>query len=137
LGSSAYRNWTPGSYEYLAAVHEIGHALGFIHPFAASPPIRPEMNSIVFTVMSYSSVPGNPNSTLSYWPTTPMVIDVDSIQYLYGANLNGHAGDDTYAYAGASRYMETIWDAGGNDTIRADGTRPARIDLREGVDYGS
>ena len=69
---------------------------------------------------------------LNFHPTTPMVLDIAAVQYLYGANTHYHAGDDTYTFNDANNYHETLWDAGGTDTIRYDGTISALIDLNPG-----
>jgi hypothetical protein len=63
-------------------------------------------------------------------PITPMRWDIAVLQVLYGANMTYNAGDTVYAFAGDARYNQTIWDAGGNDTIVATGRREVEIDLR-------
>ena len=72
-------SWMRGSYEYVAAVHEIGHALGLKHPFDDAPTLRPSLDSRSFTVMSYSSFGGQEGSSFSFEPTTP-----------YGARHSGY-----------------------------------------------
>jgi len=66
-------------------------------------------------------------------PTTPMPLDIKAAQYLYGANNTYHAGDDVYTYFEGQNYFETIWDAGGNDTIVYSGSDHAEINLRPGA----
>lgn len=68
--------------------------------------------------MTYSDRPGHKDWILSYQPTTSMMLDIKAIQYLYGANMATHSGDDTYIFEQGSNYFETIWDAGGNDTLQ-------------------
>ncbi|WP_178076446.1 MULTISPECIES: M10 family metallopeptidase, partial [unclassified Pseudomonas] len=103
-----------GSYDYLTFVHEIGHALGLKHPFDASNTnkllLDPSLDDVHFTVMSY-------NSNYSYQPTTPMVLDIITMQSLYGANMLWQTGDNVYKWDANQSIFETIWDAGGNDTI--------------------
>jgi Ca2+-binding RTX toxin-like protein len=105
-----------GSYDYMTFIHEIGHALGLKHPFDVSSTnktlLDPLLDDVHFTVMSY-------NSNYSYQPTTPMVLDILAIQSLYGANMLWQAGDTIYKWAADQSIFETIWDAGGNDTIDA------------------
>ncbi|WP_181376324.1 M10 family metallopeptidase, partial [Novimethylophilus kurashikiensis] len=133
--------WTLGSYEYQTAIHEIGHALGLKHPFEASTlnsqTIDPSLDSRSFTVMSYSAQPGNSSTYFSYEPTTPMILDIAAIQSLYGVNTQFHAGDNLYSFGGTGNYHQTIWDAGGNDTIQYTSTTGGTIDLRSGVNGGS
>jgi Ca2+-binding RTX toxin-like protein len=78
--------------------------------------------------------------TLSYYPTTPMVLDVLAAQALYGANTSYHSGNDTYAFSqNATTYM-TIWDGGGGDALSIAGnTKAGFLDLRPGEysDVGS
>ncbi|MFS2071434.1 M10 family metallopeptidase C-terminal domain-containing protein [Pseudomonas sp. CT11-2] len=119
-----------GSFDYLTFVHEIGHALGLKHPFDTTPDnklvLDPSLDDVRFTVMSY-------NDSYSYQPTTPMLLDILAIQSLYGANTQWQAGNTVYSWAPTQSVFETIWDAGGNDTIDASNQLAAvRINLNEG-----
>jgi serralysin len=140
--SSSYDyTWTAGSYEYLTAIHEIGHALGLKHPFEAldnnSTIISSSLDSRSYTIMSYSAAAGNTSTYFNYEPTTPMVLDVAAIQMIYGANTSYNSGNTNYTFSGSSYYHQTIWDAGGTDTIVYTGSSGGVIDLREGTDAGS
>ncbi|MFJ4497967.1 M10 family metallopeptidase C-terminal domain-containing protein [Pseudomonas atacamensis] len=120
-----------GSYDYLTFLHEIGHAIGLKHPFATSVTnntvLDASLDDVRFTVMSY-------NDNYSYQPTTPMLLDILAIQSLYGANNAWQAGNTTYSWANNQSVFETIWDAGGTDTIDASNQLNAvRIDLNEGA----
>jgi serralysin len=119
-----------GTYDYLTFVHEIGHALGLKHPFSQSVSnptvLAPQYDDVRYTVMSY-------DSAYSYEPTTPMLLDIAAIQSLYGANTQWQTGNNTYSWAADQSVFETIWDAGGNDTIDASNQLAAvRINLNEG-----
>ena len=150
--SAAGWDWNASGLGYVTAIHELGHAVfnlgdvttdrglnGAVLPAADN--FRGE------TVMSYSIVPGATTGqgtinqgNLSYWPTTPMVLDVLAAQWLYGANTAWHAGDDVYSFSQATTVYLTLWDGGGNDTISIAGnTRAGIIDLRPGAysDVGS
>ena len=73
---------------------------------------------ILNTVMSYTSVAGHTGASgLTFYPTTLMPDDIAAIQYIYGANTTYHSGDDNYVFNEGQDYLQTIWDAGGNDTV--------------------
>ncbi|WP_407315044.1 M10 family metallopeptidase C-terminal domain-containing protein [Pseudomonas sp. nanlin1] len=119
-----------GSYDYMTFVHEIGHALGLKHPFETSwlnrSILRDPYDDARYTLMSYTN-------DYSYSPTTPMLLDIQAIQYLYGANMAYNAGDTSYSWAPEKSVFETIWDGGGNDTIDASNQAASvRINLNEG-----
>lgn len=132
-----FQDWIPGSISFETILHEIGHALGLKHPFADSDDpsasvLPADLDSVMYTVMSYSykNLQGDEGTEFSFHPTTPMLLDIAAIQYLYGANTNYHAGNDIYTYNDTNTYHETIWDAGGSsDTIHYTGTIPGLINL--------
>lgn len=130
-----------GSYEYMVALHEVGHSLGLKHPHdvsSNSTTLSLEFDSVEFTVMSYRSyvgdeVPGG--YSVEYWgyPQSLMMIDIAAIQLLYGADYSAEAGDTVYridettgemtvdgvslGMPGANRVLRTIWDGDGFDTL--------------------
>ena len=135
--SSRTAAWTAGSYEYKTTLHEIGHALGLKHPFDEGSGTNPtviaaELDTRSLTLMSYSAAPGRSDTRFSYEPTTPMLLDIVAIQALYGVNTKFNASNTTYAFSGTATYHQTIWDGGGNDTLRYDSTRGGLLDLRAG-----
>lgn len=113
------RDPQPGSHAYFAYLHEIGHALGLLHPHEAGMPA--ELDSLEYTVMSYRAWVGDdPGGTLPAgitYPTTPMLLDILAIQHLYGANVLSHAGNDSYSWDAGENLFETVWDSGGIDTL--------------------
>ena len=151
-GFSFPEGWAAGTQNFLTLLHEVGHALGLKHPhdggmagepgWPATPVILPftgtdtlNTQSTQTMVMAYNDIPGlaefNGLALQSdFAPTTPMRYDIAAIQYLYGANTTHNAGDTVYTFAGNARYNQTIWDAGGKDTIVATGTRSVEVDLR-------
>lgn len=140
-GTSFTNVWAKGSFEYLTVVHEIGHALGLKHPFDTSSQsttlLDPSLDSRSYTVMSYSADPGNINSAFSYEPTTPMVLDIQALQTLYGKNTSTNAGNTNYVFQSGADYHQTIWDAGGTDTITYQSSTGGEIDLNAGIGGGS
>jgi Ca2+-binding RTX toxin-like protein len=131
--SPTTNNPTPvkGTYDFMTFVHEIGHALGLKHPFEASHSntqvIAPEFDDSHYTIMSY-------NNSYSYQPTTPMLLDILAMQQLYGANTLWQTGNNVYSWASDKSIFETIWDAGGNDTIDASNQLASvLLDLNEGA----
>ena len=140
-------DWSAGTYNYESLIHEIGHGLGLKHPGnyngdgEGSPPfLSSTLDFRNYTIMSYN----DPNNDY-YWdssknisilvaPDTPMVYDIQAIQYLYGANTNYHTGNDTYTFYPDEPFYTTIWDAGGTDTIDISAFNlGSNINLRSGT----
>lgn len=136
LGDNPY-NHNPPLYSYgfgSGLLHEIGHALGLKHPHQETnvhnigPVATFGNDAILYTVMSYFDHVGDENDGIesSRLPITPMVSDIAAIQWLYGANMTYNSGNTVYDYSSYDQILETIWDAGGNDTI-AWGNRPEAV----------
>lgn len=133
-----------GGLNFVTFLHEIGHGLGLNHPHAdeigerAFPGVtgqfstgRFEFNSGLYTVMSYNDATpsiGDPPSQGYGWAATPMAFDIAAIQLIYGPNMQTGAGANTYTLPhvnGPGTFWQSIWDAGGIDTIVAS---PAALD---------
>lgn len=111
----------PFTYDFLAMMHEIGHALGLDHPFEGNI-IPAGYDNARYTIMSYTQPKGvfyfQPGATeAQYILVTPMIYDIAAVQKIYGANMSYHTGNDVYAFQQSQPVYQTIWDAGGNDTI--------------------
>ena len=144
---SASSSMPQGGYEYFTLLHELGHALGLKHPFETSafnPVVANPGNTVsgswdsnLFTLMSYTPVPGTQMVGFTFNPTTPMLLDIAAMQALYGANTGYNAGDTVYSFNDnpGQYYFQTLWDGGGHNTIDYTGNTAASIDLRAG--YGS
>lgn len=144
-GAPAGTDWGAGSVNYESLLHEVGHALGLKHPFDGDVRLPADNDTEQYTVMSYTSAKhstffkvtdtptGQSGELYEVHPDTPMLYDVAAMQYLYGANMSYHAGNDVYTFEPSTPFIRTIWDGGGNDTISvANFSLGTKIDLRAG-----
>lgn len=146
VNDGRFDNPVPGTYADWTILHEAGHAMGLKHSHeqglfggripesletfltdVRGPVLGSSLDTLEFTVMTYT---GNP-TTFSH-PQTLMMLDIQAIQYLYGANFDHNSGDTTYTWdsstgtmsingaaqrtPGENRVFMTIWDGNGNDT---------------------
>ena len=130
--------------DFYVLLHELGHALGLKHPhdqfdlWTATdhfvyPVFEADLDSLEYTIMSYNStVRYDDVSGTSLWPQTLMYGDILALQALYGVNATTTAGSDVYIFNQQSRDYATVWDYGGNDTIRVNGSTSVEIDLTPG-----
>ena len=121
--------WQEGGYGFGTLFHEIGHALGLTHPFSASAQggvtlaNNDPLNDTRHTIMAYNDAKDSHvlAGGTTYYPLQPdslMPFDIEALQYLYGAKASA-TGDNTYAWGDKPEILQTIWDAGGIDTIDA------------------
>jgi Ca2+-binding RTX toxin-like protein len=135
-------DFSPGTEGFTTLLHEIGHALGLIHP--NNSPNDPAF-TVQTTIMSYNDWPGDlfrdvipvgGDYDFDYFyvtEETPSIYDIAAIQHLYGANTGYRSGNDTYTFNPLTPFFRTLWDGGGNDTLSVENfSESCAIDLREG-----
>jgi len=145
-GGAANTNWSVGSDNFGSLIHELGHALGLKHPFEGGVVLPAATDSTQYSLMSYTPAAhslyvsvthsGNTWSWSSYniEPSTPMLYDIQAMQYLYGANTIYNTGDNVYTFDPLVPFIKTLWDAAGSDTISVSNfALGCTIDLRPGA----
>lgn len=145
--NAEYYGLEPGQFGFRMMLHEVGHAMGLVHPFEGSVVLPEAEDSQNATVMSYNgsdqNAPaggyvGGAVATRSgpFAPQTLMIYDIAAIQAIYGANHDYNAGNNTYTFTGAPAVF-TLWDGNGTDTLDAMGHNGSTLDLREGLAFVS
>ncbi|MFA7282177.1 MAG: pre-peptidase C-terminal domain-containing protein, partial [Sterolibacterium sp.] len=118
--SASTSTLSPGGYGYLTLIHEIGHALGLKHPGdydagddRVPPPFLPAaFDTEKFTVMSYLD-----NSDSTTYHSTPALIDIAALQYLYGINTSESGSSHTFSFSNSSAFVTSLLAGGSNDII--------------------
>ena len=136
-----------GGFGYETFVHELGHALGLLHPHDTEdgsglfPGVTLDkandrgdnnLNQVIYTVMSYNEYDQVKGDSSYGYVAGPMAYDIAAIQFLYGAKV-ANTGTDTYWLPdtnGVGTYWTCIWDTSGVDAIAYGGNGRATIDLR-------
>lgn len=141
-----FDNPVPGNFADWTILHEAGHALGLKHSHeeglfggripesleefltdVSGPVLDPALDTLEFTIMTYNGTP----DTFDH-PQSLMMLDIQAIQYLYGADFDTNSGNTTYSWdastgtmsidgvagrtPGDNRVFMTVWDGNGNDT---------------------
>lgn len=143
-----------GGFSFVTITHELLHGLGMSHPHddgGGSPVMRGvtspfddfgtyDLNQGVFTTMSFNSGLlqdggiGAVSDGLDFgYEAGPMALDIAVLQDKYGANRSHASGGNTYDLPdrnASGTFWQSIWDTGGDDTLRYRGERDATIDLR-------
>lgn len=134
--------------------HEIGHALGLKHPHEGAVTIPTDYDINAYTVMSYNNSPGGSvagvfSKTFTSWEQSLMLLDIQALQSMYGANFTTNSGDTIYTFSPTTGEMlingliqgpvasnvvfRAIWDGGGTDTYNFSNYHEnQRVDLNPG-----
>ena len=137
--TEASSRFDPGSFGFSVLMHEIGHTLGLKHPgpydtgggAGGGPYLPAEYDTRAHTQMSYHDAPSFAYTLVR--PVTPMLYDIQAVQYLYGPNMAWRTGDDVYRFDAYS-LPQCVWDAGGSNTFDFSASgRAAEIDLHAGA----
>ena len=107
---------------YNILIHEIQHSLGIEHPGNHKTIHFP--NKLFYSNYSIMSsecydehskyIDNGIEYSVSYGS---MVYDIAALQYLYGANTKYNSGNTNYKFNANQPFIESIWDASGNDTF--------------------
>ena len=150
----------PGSPVFFVMLHEITHALGLDHAFdfpayftvmgsggrstlIIGEPAAEEYPLTFTDGPTFSSTPFENSFRLSHVTQSNLgQYDILALQQLYGPNNAFNAADTVYSWEENPRIIETIWDAGGADTIDTSNQNSSSlIDLRAGnfstIDFGN
>ena len=117
----------------LHALQALGLSLGLAYHGEYNVMHGIDFYDYAYSIFSRTAYPGEIKSTVSFNPTTPMIYDIEAIQYIYGANMSYNSGNTVYTFNQGSNYFQTIWDGGGIDTIQWNGTtQGVYISLEQG-----
>ncbi len=102
-------------------LHEIGHALGFKHPFEDDPTLAPALDNWAYTVMSYTP-DASDGGTLG-------TFDVQAVQHVYGGPGSDGGHLSSWSWNPTTRVLtqigtslgETIFGTGQRDVIEGGG----------------
>ena len=141
------------SFNFFAAIHEIGHALGLSHPFDGSSAdgttLDPSVDNFRKSVMSYVQKDRNlkfsyndagQNISETFLASSPMMLDIEAVTFTYGReNDLSKATDTIFNFSptnenGTYEKIHTIVDSGGADVFDASSfTRASSINLTPGT----
>jgi serralysin len=156
-----FNNVQVGNSAYYTVLHELGHNVGLKHGHGNDRPgptmdiLPDDLNSMEYSVMTYRRYVGAPDIPVSgdtqahSFAQSLMMLDIQAIQYMYGADFTTNAGNTVYSFStttgemfvngvgqgapAGNRIFRTIWDGNGIDTYNLSNyTSDLQIDLAPG-----
>lgn len=127
----------------LTILHELGHALGLKHPFEGENQLPTSLDDINHSIMSYTAqnsyVPllsfSSSQIFMDYTQLQPdsySLYDIAALQSIYGVNTTTNTQDNIYTSSFKEHQIQTLWDAGGIDTIDLSNTTgSSTIDIND------
>ncbi len=109
-----------GELGFFSMLNRIGFGIGFKEPEdttrGTGNALDSTLDSLDYTVLSDND---GEHANSELYPSTPMLLDIATVQYLYGANTSHNSGDTAHVYDGTETQLFTLWDGAGNDIIAA------------------